>query len=122
MLSTAAVVLTVRSALISATVTAANSDIEQEIDEFGRFAQEGRDPETNARFASTERLLELHLVRQFPDDDEAMIGVASVRESSGQNPVLVQANRRSLRLGRDRELVQQIAVYGAVRCGADGRW
>ncbi|NLF91448.1 MAG: two-component sensor histidine kinase, partial [Corynebacterium marinum] len=71
---TSVVVLT-RSVLLSEVAGGANAAVEQEIEEFRRFAAEGTDPETAAPFASPQRLIQVYLARQIPDDNELIIGL-----------------------------------------------
>lgn len=71
---TSVVVLT-RSVLLSEVTNGANAAVEQEIEEFRRFAAEGTDPETAAPFDSPQRLIEVYLARQIPDDNESIIGL-----------------------------------------------
>ncbi|WP_241228363.1 sensor histidine kinase [Corynebacterium hylobatis] len=71
---TSVVVLT-RSVLLSEVANSANAAVEQEIEEFRRFAAEGTDPETAAPFASPQRLIQVYLARQIPDDNELIIGM-----------------------------------------------
>ncbi|MCW2851711.1 MAG: ATP-binding region, ATPase domain protein [Nocardioides sp.] len=49
-------------------------EIEQELNEFGVLSEEGTDPATGAPFASVDRLLELFMQRNVPDDDELLVG------------------------------------------------
>lgn len=72
---TSVVVLT-RSVLLSEVTNGANSSVEQEIEEFRRFAQDGTDPQTAEPFTSPARLIEVYLSRQIPDDNESIIGLA----------------------------------------------
>jgi len=47
--------------------------LEQEIDEFTEFAQEGVDPATGRRFDSVDRLLKIAMTRNVPDENEALL-------------------------------------------------
>lgn len=71
------VVVITRSVLLSDVVAVANSAVEQEIGEFRRFADEGTDPTTATPFHSPQRLIEVYLSRQIPDDNEAIVGIFS---------------------------------------------
>jgi len=119
-----AVVLTIRSALLTDVDRAANSDVAQEIDEFRTFASRGRDPATGRPFSSADRLLTLHLERQFPGQGEVLLGYAR----GAEQPVIAQAVRDPFGLVDDRALVDEImngeAVSGAARTaqGGEFRW
>ncbi|WP_047260722.1 sensor histidine kinase [Corynebacterium uterequi] len=65
-----------RSLLISEVSDNANAAVEQELEEFRRFATEGIDPATQQPFTSSARLIETFMSRQWPDDDELFIGRA----------------------------------------------
>ncbi|WP_328459634.1 ATP-binding protein [Actinoplanes sp. NBC_00393] len=71
-----AVIVTVRSSLLADGERRANAELEQEAEEFSAFLAEGVDPTTAQPFASPDRVLEVYLARQHPDDDEALIGLA----------------------------------------------
>lgn len=71
------VVVITRSVLLSDVTDAANAAVEQEIGEFRRFADEGTDPTTAEPFDSPQRLIEVYLSRQIPDDNEAIVGIFS---------------------------------------------
>ncbi|QGU08093.1 Signal transduction histidine-protein kinase ArlS [Corynebacterium occultum] len=68
------VILITRSVLQSQVTDSANQSVEQEIDEFTQFAADGTDPLTAAPFATPQRLIEVYLSRQIPDDDEILLG------------------------------------------------
>lgn len=70
----ASVILVTRSVLLNQVAESANAAVEQEIDEFRQFAVEGTDPATAAPFDSPQRVLEVYLSRQIPDDDEVLLG------------------------------------------------
>lgn len=118
-----AVGLTIRSALLTDVARSANSDVEQEVDEFRTFADRGLDPGTGAPFADAERLLTLHLERQFVDESEVLIGFVA----GAAQPVVTQAVTQDSSLAADADLVRRI-VDGAPTAGtattADGdfRW
>lgn len=48
--------------------------LQQEISEFSEFAATGRDPDDGMPFTDAADLLQLHLQRQYPDDDEILFG------------------------------------------------
>lgn len=73
------VIFMTRSVLLSQVTDNANAAVEQEIDEFLRFAETGVDPENNRPFASASRLIEAYMARQYPDDDELFVGLADGR-------------------------------------------
>lgn len=68
------VVVITRSVLLSQVTDGANAAVEQEIEEFRRFAADGTDPETAEPFTSANRLMEVYLARQIPDPTESIIG------------------------------------------------
>lgn len=70
----ASVILVTRSVLQNQVTESANSAVEQEIEEFRQFAVEGTDPATAAPFDSPQRVLEVYLSHQLPDDDEILLG------------------------------------------------
>lgn len=70
------VIVMTRSVMLSQISESANSAVEQEIDEFHRFATEGRDPATSEPFTSATSLIETFMSRQYPDDDELLVGLA----------------------------------------------
>ncbi|ALC04767.1 hypothetical protein CDES_01465 [Corynebacterium deserti GIMN1.010] len=74
-LTLASVVIITRSVLLSEVTNEANSAVEQEIEEFRRFASDGIDPETAQPFDSGHRLMEVYLSRQIPDENEAILGL-----------------------------------------------
>lgn len=71
----ACVVLVTRSVLQSQVTESANAAVEQEIDEFRQFAADGTDPVTAQPFDSPQRLLEVYLSRQIPDENEVLLGL-----------------------------------------------
>lgn len=122
-----AVVLTVRSALLTDVEANANADVVQEIDEFRTFAERGLDPATNAPFSDGDRLLRLYLERQFSGDDEVLLGWDSAAAAAGRPALLVQATGDSDGLQSDpetvRELVEGPENSGIVTVGEDElRW
>ncbi|MDO5698051.1 MAG: HAMP domain-containing sensor histidine kinase [Dermatophilus congolensis] len=74
-LSLLAVMVTLRSVLLTQVATQANYGIVQEVDEFETFSSEGVDPTTAAPFTSVTALMERYLSRQTPATGEALIGI-----------------------------------------------
>ncbi|WP_245533789.1 sensor histidine kinase [Corynebacterium lubricantis] len=68
------VVILTRAFSIGQVIDNANRAVEQEAEEFNRFASEGLDPATGAPFASSQALIETYLSRQIPTDDEVLLG------------------------------------------------
>lgn len=68
------VLVITRSVLLSQVADNANAAVEQEIEEFRRFAVDGTDPVTAEPFTSAHRLIEVYLSRQIPDPNESIIG------------------------------------------------
>lgn len=117
LLGLAAVVVTVRSALLADVARAANADVVQEVQEFREFAREGRNPETAAPFTSTGALLEVYLRRQRAG--EVLIGydrgtnqVIRIRQTGADD-------RDPYDLTRDarvfREVVDSAATSGVIQ-------
>lgn len=48
--------------------------VEQELQEFSRLEQEGKDPATTEPFDDVSQLIDLFLSRNVPDDDELLVG------------------------------------------------
>lgn len=69
-------VVTVHSAMQAATAHQANQEVVQELGEFRQFVAEGRDPLTAQPFTDTERVFEVYLTRQRPDDYELLVARA----------------------------------------------
>ncbi|WIM67204.1 HAMP domain-containing sensor histidine kinase [Corynebacterium breve] len=74
LLTMGAVFVLTRSFLIGQVTDSANAAVEQEIEEFNRFATEAVDPHTGEPFTTSRSLFEAYLSRQIPDDEEAMVG------------------------------------------------
>lgn len=70
------VVLMTRSVLFNEVAATANASVEQEIEEFRRFAADATDPVTAEPFDSAERMVEVYLSRQIPDASEVILGAA----------------------------------------------
>ena len=69
------IILTTRTIMLSEVEAGANAQVEQEAEEFRRFAVEGIDPATSEPFDSSTRLFEVFLSRQIPEDDEVIAGI-----------------------------------------------
>jgi two-component system OmpR family sensor kinase len=68
--------------------------LEQEIGEFSEFAATGRDPDDGLPFGNVADLLQLHLQRQYPDDDEILFGYTDRllrQERSGPGDLVADA-------------------------------
>lgn len=122
-----AVVLTVRSALLTDVEQAANSDVVQEIDEFRTFADRGRDPQTGLPFTTADRLLGLYLERQYPSETEVLVGYDRGAAATGTSPLIVQEVDDPFGLLDDPALVQRLVDEprgsGSARVGeAEMRW
>ncbi len=70
----ATLILIVNATQQSEVAHRANAQVEQELSEFRQFTAGARDPQTAEPFASVDRLFELYLSRQQPDDTELIIG------------------------------------------------
>lgn len=70
-----AVILTIRTLLLATVEDRANAAVNQELQEFDTFLQQGQDPETAEPFRSTQRVFNVYLSRQIPDDNEILVGV-----------------------------------------------
>lgn len=73
------IILTTRTIMLSDVEAGANAQVEQEVEEFRRFAVEGIDPETGEPFDTSTRLFEVFLSRQIPEDDEVIAGIVGDR-------------------------------------------
>lgn len=121
-----AVVLTIRSSLITSSERESNESVEQEIEEFRTFARTGTDPETGEGFASASRLLELYLQRQFPGRGEVLLGWDRTAEDAGSAAIL-QRVEDDLGLTSDLDavaaLIEQEEASGVAELdGREYRW
>ena len=114
LLGLAAVVITIRSALITDVDRGANAEVVQEVDEFRTFVERGRDPETGGAFSSPGRLLQLHLERQYPGGGQALVGYDGAAAAAGRSPLLLQGVEDRLGLSRDPDLLRRLAEDPAV--------
>lgn len=69
----AALIVTVDSTLQASVAREANDQVQQEVEEFAKFAADGRDPQTAASFVGTGRLFEVYLSRQRPESTEVLL-------------------------------------------------
>ncbi|GAA1618409.1 sensor histidine kinase [Actinoplanes couchii] len=81
-----AVIVTVRSALLADGERRANAELVQEAAEFSAFLAEGVDPTTAQAFTSPDRVLEVYLNRQHPDDDEVLLGLVGADVLQADRP------------------------------------
>ncbi|WP_295628630.1 cell wall metabolism sensor histidine kinase WalK [uncultured Corynebacterium sp.] len=105
------IILTTRTIMLSEVEEGANRQVEQEAEEFRRFAVEGVDPETGEPFTSSTRLFEVFLSRQIPEDDEIIAGIVGDRVlqiERGSGPAGIGADG----LTADGELLAAIAESG----------
>ncbi|MFD5869179.1 sensor histidine kinase [Corynebacterium sp. NPDC060344] len=73
------IILTTRTIMLADVEASANAQVEQEAEEFRRFAVEGIDPATGEPFDTSTRLFEVFLSRQIPENDEIIAGVVDDR-------------------------------------------
>jgi two-component system, OmpR family, sensor kinase len=86
----ASVVVVTHNLLIADAHKGAAAALGQEIEEFRQAAEHGLDPATHRPFATGRDLLVNHIQRQYPDDDEILLGIAADGE------VLAQPGRESI--------------------------
>lgn len=106
-LSLLAVMVTLRSVLLTQVSTQANHDIVQEVDEFSTFASEGVDPATAAPFTSATAMMERYLARQTPATGETLIAVTPTAAFFSDNAA---ADAGEILAG-DRERLQEILAH-----------
>jgi signal transduction histidine kinase len=83
-LTLVAVVITIRSTSVASVERQANASISQEVDEFATFAERWSEtPDAGP----PELLVRSHLERQFPADDQVLLGL---RPAAGREPLIVQ--------------------------------
>ncbi|MGH3824802.1 MAG: histidine kinase dimerization/phospho-acceptor domain-containing protein, partial [Pseudonocardiaceae bacterium] len=70
------VVLVTRNLLLNALENEIAAALNQETDEFGQFAREGRNPETGRPFSTATELLQVHLARQRVGESEVLAGIS----------------------------------------------
>ncbi|MGP6174493.1 sensor histidine kinase [Corynebacterium sp. A21] len=120
------VIVITRSVLQSQVTDSANEAVEQEIEEFSQFAADGTDPLTAAPFATPQRLIEVYLSRQIPDEDEVFLGAV---EGQLIQPDLSQLSSRfrgplSFDSALAREILESPTPSGIFHDSEDGtvRW
>ncbi|MGP4018555.1 sensor histidine kinase [Saccharopolyspora sp. 5N708] len=101
-----AVVLIVRQFLRGDVHNQVTASLEQEAQEFVTFAETGRDPRTGQLLTDPEQLFNSYLERQYPDHDEALIGVW--RTPTGLESLSQEQNKTIEQLARDPVLLNQI--------------
>ncbi|TDD56702.1 sensor histidine kinase [Saccharopolyspora elongata] len=103
-----AVILIVRSFLHNDVNDQVTASMEQEAHEFVTFAERGRDPATGQLFTAPEQLFNSYLSRQYPDRDEALIGVWET--PTGLRPLSQEQDDEIDRFAKDQALLQQIVA------------
>ncbi|MFF5987515.1 sensor histidine kinase [Prauserella flavalba] len=101
-----------------------NSGLEQDVEEFRRVAQMGRDPATDQLLTDPYQLFERHLAGQYPDRAEVLLGV--VTEAGGLKTVR-QSDQGLDHVAFDdallREIVNPPQATGTVQTeGGELRW
>jgi two-component system, OmpR family, sensor kinase len=87
------VVLVTRNLLLNALENEIAAALNQEADEFGQFARQGRNPETGQPFRTAAELLEVHLERQSTGESEVIAGISP----TGATPPMVQGQADAVR-------------------------
>lgn len=117
-ISLASVFFTVREVLHDRLSAQANTDVEQELEEFLAFSRYGTDPQTGGAFASSSRLLEVYLAGQIPAPEEALAGFVDGRV------IQMKRGEATRRLAPDSPVVQHIAespqAAGIIEVPEDG--
>ncbi|MGW5644780.1 sensor histidine kinase [Saccharopolyspora sp. NPDC003752] len=103
-----AVILIVRSFLHNDVNDQVTASMEQEAHEFVTFAERGRDPATGQLFTAPEQLFNSYLSRQYPDRDEALIGVWET--PTGLRPLSQEQDDEIDRFAKDQALLHQIVA------------
>ncbi|MEV0696332.1 HAMP domain-containing sensor histidine kinase [Saccharopolyspora sp. NPDC050389] len=103
-----AVILIVRTFLHNDVNDQVTASMEQEAHEFVTFAERGRDPATGQLFTAPEQLFNSYLSRQYPDRDEALIGVWET--PTGLRPLSQEQDDEIDRFAKDQALLQQIVA------------
>jgi signal transduction histidine kinase len=103
-----AVILIVRQFLHNDVRSQVTASLEQEAHEFVTFAERGRDPATGQLLTTPEALFVSYLSRQYPDREEALIGVWET--PTGLRP-LSQEQRDGIKLiAHDQAVLAQIVA------------
>lgn len=117
-ISLASVFFLAREVLHDRLNTRANSDVEQELEEFLAFSRYGTDPRTGGDFASSSRLLEVYLAGQIPAPEETLAGFVDDRV------IQMRRGEATRRLDPDSPVVQHIAdsphASGIIEATPDG--
>ncbi|MER7010528.1 HAMP domain-containing sensor histidine kinase [Saccharopolyspora sp. NPDC000359] len=101
-----AVVLLVRSFLHNDVNDQITASLEQEAHEFTTFAATGRDPSTGQLISAPDALFDSYLRRQYPDRDEALIGVWQA--PTGLRTLAQEQDDEIERFAEDPAMVQRI--------------
>ncbi|MER6989493.1 ATP-binding protein [Saccharopolyspora hirsuta] len=101
-----AVILIVRSFLHNDVNDQIAASLEQEAHEFSTFAATGRDPSTGQLISTPDALFDSYLRRQYPDRDEALIGVW--RTPTGLRTLAQEQDDEIERFAEDPAMVQRI--------------
>lgn len=101
-----AVILIVRQFLHDDAEDQVTASLEQEAHEFVTFAATGRDPRTGQLITNPEALFDSYLRRQYPDRDEALIGVWET--PTGLRPLSQEQDDDIDRFAEDQALLRQI--------------
>ncbi|MGH3998969.1 MAG: HAMP domain-containing protein, partial [Pseudonocardiaceae bacterium] len=108
------VVLVTRNVLINGLDQEINAALRQEVEEFQRFAERGRNPETGQPFSSAAELLEVHLARQRTGESEVLVGISM----ASATPPLVQGQANAERAITEPGNLSAIATGTAASAGA----
>ncbi|MEV5536850.1 HAMP domain-containing sensor histidine kinase [Saccharopolyspora shandongensis] len=103
-----AVILIVHSFLHNDANDQVTASMEQEAHEFVTFAERGRDPVTGQLLTAPEQLFNSYLSRQYPDRDEALIGVWET--PTGLRPLSQEQDDEIDRFAKDQALLHQIVA------------
>ncbi|MFC7342478.1 sensor histidine kinase [Saccharopolyspora griseoalba] len=101
-----AIVLMIRNYLHDQVDEQVTTAVEQEAQEFVKFAERGRDPMTGRLLDDPEQLLRTYLGQQYPSPDEALIGVW--RGPAGLDAVYQEQGDRQRAAAHDPQLLRQI--------------
>jgi two-component system OmpR family sensor kinase len=119
LLLTAVVLVTVtivtRDLLLDRVDDTVAAELAQEADEFSRVAGSGVDPATQRPFADVRNVLYSQLQRQYPDDDEVLVGWVSGGDGGGE--VLRQQRTERFPLASRRDVLDSI-VSSATTSGS----
>lgn len=99
------VVMVSRNLLLRQVDVAVHTALEQETKEFSGVAASGVDRGTGRPFTNIAELLRNHLQRQFPDDDEVLVGAV---RTSGKWQILRQDRNAPMALHQRRDILDPI--------------